>query len=56
VEAAWAVVDPVLANHHPAYPYQPGSWGPEEADTLVAGEARWYEPAVDKGSGPAGVT
>jgi glucose-6-phosphate 1-dehydrogenase len=56
VEAAWTVVDPVLANHHAAYPYQPGSWGPEEADTLVAGEARWYEPAVDKGSGPAGVT
>ena len=29
VEAAWAVVDPVLENHHPVSIYQPGSWGPE---------------------------
>src|ERR1035437_591218 len=27
VEAAWAVVDPVLENHGSAPPYPPGSWG-----------------------------
>jgi glucose-6-phosphate 1-dehydrogenase len=27
VEAAWAVVDHVLATHHRAYPYKAGTWG-----------------------------
>jgi glucose-6-phosphate 1-dehydrogenase len=54
VEAAWAVVDPVLANHHPAHPYQPGSWGPAEADALLAGVARWHEPVVSSGQGEVG--
>jgi glucose-6-phosphate 1-dehydrogenase len=41
VEAAWAVVEPVLegwAEHSPAdFPnYQAGSWGPEAADALLA--------------------
>ena len=31
VEAAWAVVDPVLKTHHALYPYDLGSWGPKEA-------------------------
>ena len=32
VEAAWAVVDPVLKTHHRVRPYKRGSWGPKEAD------------------------
>jgi glucose-6-phosphate 1-dehydrogenase len=48
VEAAWAVVDPVLTNHHEAIPYQSGSWGPAEAESLVA-EGRWHKPAVEQG-------
>ena len=32
VEAAWAVVEPVLETHHPSRPYNRGSWGPKEAD------------------------
>ena len=36
VEAAWAVVDPVLENHDRAHLYTPGSWGPKQADALVA--------------------
>ncbi len=35
VEAAWAIVDPVLAPSKPPCPYEPGSWGPPEADDLV---------------------
>ena len=35
VEAAWAIVDPVLAPSRPPCPYEPGSWGPPEADDLV---------------------
>ncbi|HWK27822.1 MAG TPA: glucose-6-phosphate dehydrogenase [Solirubrobacter sp.] len=44
VEAAWAVVDPVLTDHHPAIPYEPGTWGPDAADALMAAHGRWHEP------------
>jgi glucose-6-phosphate 1-dehydrogenase len=44
VEAAWAVVDPVLTKHPRALPYKPGSWGPEEADALIAEHGRWHNP------------
>jgi glucose-6-phosphate 1-dehydrogenase len=44
VEAAWVVVDPVLKNHHPARPYKRGSWGPTEADSLIAADGRWHNP------------
>ena len=46
VEAAWAVVDPVLSNHRAALPYQPGTWGPTAADDLIAGGGRWHNPAT----------
>jgi glucose-6-phosphate 1-dehydrogenase len=45
VEAAWAVVDPVLAKHPRARPYKRGSWGPKEADALIAAHGRWHNPA-----------
>jgi glucose-6-phosphate 1-dehydrogenase len=44
LEAAWAVVDPVLKNHHRARPYKPGSWGPKEADALIAADGSWHNP------------
>ncbi|MBI1173691.1 MAG: glucose-6-phosphate dehydrogenase [Sideroxydans sp.] len=47
VEAAWAVVGPVLDTHHRAYPYQPGSWGPKQADALIAGNGTWHNPILE---------
>ena len=44
VEAAWAVVDPVLADHPAALPYAPGTWGPQAADALIAGDGGWHNP------------
>jgi glucose-6-phosphate 1-dehydrogenase len=44
VEAAWAVVDPVLENHHRAWPYAPGSWGPKQADRLLEAGDAWHTP------------
>ncbi|MBK7861760.1 MAG: glucose-6-phosphate dehydrogenase [Archangiaceae bacterium] len=41
VEAAWAIVDPVLAAPGPLHPYAPGSWGPPEADRLVTEIGGW---------------
>ncbi|MBL0163722.1 MAG: glucose-6-phosphate dehydrogenase [Xanthomonadales bacterium] len=47
IEAAWAVVEPVLENHHPALPYERGSWGPNEADALIASDSRWRNPTAE---------
>ena len=44
VEAAWAVVDPVLRSHHRARPYRRGTWGPKEADTIIAADGGWHNP------------
>jgi glucose-6-phosphate 1-dehydrogenase len=44
VEAAWAVVDQVLTDHHPAIPYKRGSWGPKEADALFSNDGFWHNP------------
>jgi glucose-6-phosphate 1-dehydrogenase len=46
VEAAWSVVDPILAKHHQTQPYRRGSWGPLQADTLFACGEHWYNPAL----------
>jgi glucose-6-phosphate 1-dehydrogenase len=51
VEAAWAVVDPVLQTHHPASPYRRRSWGPKEADALIAADGSWHNPKPEKASG-----
>ena len=45
VEAAWAVVDPVLKNHHRVRHYRRHSWGPKKADALIAADGGWHNPA-----------
>ena len=44
VEAAWAVVDPVLGDATPVHDYEPGTWGPVEADRLTADVGGWAQP------------
>lgn len=46
VEAAWKVVDPVLAKHPRASVYRRGSWGPKEANALIAPSGIWHNPSV----------
>ena len=48
VEAAWAVVDPVLKAHHRVHPYRRGSWGPKAADALFAADGGWHNPAPEE--------
>jgi glucose-6-phosphate 1-dehydrogenase len=50
VEAAWRVVDPVLSNATPVYEYEPGTWGPSEADALIAADGHWYTPIIEPAS------
>lgn len=50
IEAAWRVVDAVLDDHHPAIPYERGTWGPAEADALIAAHTTWMNPITDEGA------
>jgi glucose-6-phosphate 1-dehydrogenase len=47
-EFAWGLVDPILEawKSLPApFPYEPGSWGPKEADEFMARDGRrWHKP------------
>jgi glucose-6-phosphate 1-dehydrogenase len=45
VEAAWAIVDRILKEHNPVSPYDRHTWGPKEADVLIASSGRWQNPA-----------
>jgi glucose-6-phosphate 1-dehydrogenase len=44
VEAAWAIVDTVIHGPSPMYDYDAGSWGPAEAEALVAEVGGWNTP------------
>ena len=44
VEAAWTIVDPIIQSGSPMYEYEPGSWGPPQADRLVADVGGWNMP------------
>src|SRR5438445_1935578 len=44
VEAAWAIVEPILGSSGPLYSYEAGSWGPHQADRLVADLGGWHSP------------
>ncbi len=50
VEAAWSVVQPVLQHHSRAIPYRRGSWGPRQADELIAPDGRWLNPRSSRGT------
>jgi len=46
VEAAWAVIDPVLKKHQRVLTYKRGSWGPKEADRLIKADGSWHVPKI----------
>jgi glucose-6-phosphate 1-dehydrogenase len=43
IEAAWRVVDPILDNVTPVYHYEPGTWGPPEAERIRPPDG-WQDP------------
>ena len=45
VEEAWRIVDPVLKAGTPVYEYEPGTWGPKEADAVTP-PGGWQNPTV----------
>jgi glucose-6-phosphate 1-dehydrogenase len=46
VEEAWRVMQPLVEAPPPVHPYAKGTWGPAEADRLLAGHGHWREPWV----------
>jgi glucose-6-phosphate 1-dehydrogenase len=48
VEAAWRVVEPILGAAEPPAEYEPGTWGPTAADTVLARGERWHDPKPDQ--------
>jgi glucose-6-phosphate 1-dehydrogenase len=44
VEEAWRIVDPVLKADTPLYAYEPGTWGPKEAERVAPPDG-WHNPA-----------
>jgi len=44
VEEQWRVMQPLLDAPPPVLPYEPGTWGPADANALIHGHGRWHEP------------
>ena len=55
VEAAWRVVDGVLDGAVPLHEYEPGTWGPPEAASVLRHGDCWHDP-VEKVKASAVVT
>jgi len=46
VEEQWRIMQPLIDAPPPVHPYEPGSWGPDEAANLTSGHGRWREPWI----------
>jgi glucose-6-phosphate 1-dehydrogenase len=44
IEETWRIMQPLLDTPGKVHSYQPGSWGPDEAKSLVSGHHGWQEP------------
>jgi glucose-6-phosphate 1-dehydrogenase len=51
VEQAWRIVGPVLGKATAVYEYEPNTWGPPQADRVIAPEGGWHNPVVNKSAG-----
>ena len=47
VELAWRIVDPILGMKTPVYVYEPATWGPPEANAMIADVGGWNSPKQD---------
>jgi glucose-6-phosphate 1-dehydrogenase len=46
IEETWRIMAPLIDHPPPVHPYEPGTWGPKEADQLLAGIDHWHGPWV----------
>jgi len=48
VEAQWRAVEPILGDVTPVHPYEPGTWGPDEAHQIISDYGPWINPKVQE--------
>jgi glucose-6-phosphate 1-dehydrogenase len=46
VEESWRILDDLLAHLPDPYTYEPGTWGPAEAEKLVHEPGGWWNPQI----------
>jgi glucose-6-phosphate 1-dehydrogenase len=46
VEEAWRIVDAALKADTPVHEYEPGTWGPKEANSRISPPGGWQNPTV----------
>jgi glucose-6-phosphate 1-dehydrogenase len=44
IEETWRIMQPLLDTPGKVHSYEPGSWGPEEAQSLLRGHRGWQQP------------
>jgi glucose-6-phosphate 1-dehydrogenase len=44
VEEEWRIVSPILGSTEAPFEYEPGTWGPSQADKLIESSGGWREP------------
>ncbi|HUB33201.1 MAG TPA: glucose-6-phosphate dehydrogenase [Bryobacteraceae bacterium] len=52
VEEAWRIVDPILKPKSPVAEYEPGTWGPADAERKVVPPGGWHNPVVTSRPAP----
>ncbi|MBV8179083.1 MAG: glucose-6-phosphate dehydrogenase [Mycobacterium sp.] len=52
IEETWRIVQPLLDTPGKVHRYEPGSWGPDEAQSLLRGHRGWQQPWLG-GNNPA---
>jgi glucose-6-phosphate 1-dehydrogenase len=48
IEETWRIVQPLLDHPGQVHPYEPGSWGPEAAQSLQRDHHGWQQPWLPK--------
>ena len=51
IEQTWRIVQPLIDDPPKVEVYEPGTWGPKQADQLCRGICEWYEPWVPEDAG-----
>jgi glucose-6-phosphate 1-dehydrogenase len=52
VEETWRIVQPLLDDPPQVHAYEPGTWGPEQAERIAQGFGGWREPWLGEIRGP----
>jgi glucose-6-phosphate 1-dehydrogenase len=44
IEAQWRIVDGILGDVTPVHEYEPNTWGPAEAESVIEDPIGWVNP------------